>query len=184
MCESSAWPPRVMPFLMGGFAAVLVSSALPVSGGRRAEPGCNQKLLRPDSWQTPAAFASPVNDAAVPGCNTAASPQTPRRRCLGLARLRWRHLQSFFQPNPPHLLLVHAIPQFHELVRDILVARRRMRLGHPHNLHLLLLIPFWQRLGLIAKGAAADVQPPAQGSPGTRQPRLHFGSNFPLSLRA
>ena len=60
-------------------------------------------------------------------------------------------------PNPLHLLLVHAIPQFHQLAGDLLVAQRWMRLRDTHNLHLQLELPLGERLRPIVERATTEV---------------------------
>ncbi len=123
-------------------------------------------------------LASPlgvVRDEA-PGPDAVAAKRLPRKpRAEPLpppARAARRHLQPLFPADALDQPLVRA------------VAKRRLLPRKADDLRLQQALPLGLGLRAIAERRAADPQPPANGSPGTRQRGLDLRRNPAPALRA
>ncbi len=80
--------------------------------------------------------------------------------------------------------LVRAVAKRPQLCRDLLASKRRMLPRKADDLRLQQALPLGLGLRAIAERRAADPQPPARGSPGTRQRGLDLRRNPAPALRA
>ncbi len=135
-------------------------------------------------------LASPlgvVRDEA-PGPDAVAAKRLPRKpRAEPLpppARAARRNLQPFLPADALDQLLGRAVAKRPQLCRDLLASKRRMLPRKADDLRLQQALPLGLGLRKVAERRAADPQPPARGSPGTRQRGLDLRRNPALPLRA
>ncbi len=136
-------------------------------------------------------LASPlgvVRDEA-PGPDAVAAKRLPRKpRAEPLPPPARAARRSLLQPLLPadtlDQPLVRAVAKRPQLCRDLLASRRRMLPRKADDLRLQQALPLGLGLRAIAERRAADPQPPANGSPGTRQRGLDLRRNPALPLRA
>ncbi len=100
------------------------------------------------------------------------------------ARAARRHLQPLLPADALDQPLVRAVAKRPQLCRDLLASKRRMLPRKADDLRLQQALPLGLGLRKVAERRAADPQPPARGSPGTRQRGLDLRRNPAPALRA
>ncbi len=136
-------------------------------------------------------LASPlavVRDEA-PGPDAVAAKRLPRKpRAEPLPPPARAARRSLLQPLLPadalDQPLVRAVAKRPQLGRDLLASKRRLLPRKADDLRLQQALPLGLGPRKVAERRAADPQPPANGSPGTRQRGLDLCRNPAPALRA